>query len=146
MMIPSLYLVLALIFVIFGGLLVPVWLFMRQVAMRGDIADAIHKVELMNRDYTAILAESTALNTKIADVSGQLAAAEVRAISTDETIRSLANKMNSRERVERQRQKQDERKEETTSDDLIHQHGLPLFEPETAEPSQPLKRKFGARS
>lgn len=125
--------------------IVPVLLYIRQVAMKGDITDATHKVELMNKDYSRILEENATLTRGIADVNGKLSAADIRAISTEETIRALANKWNSRERVERKRQREEpaEKEVEPTLEEMDPQMELPFAEQVPAATSQQLKRQFG---
>lgn len=139
-------LVLCAIFLFICAFIVPILLYLRQVAMKADITDAIHKVELMNRDYSGILTENATLKQSIADVTGKLQAAEIRAISTEETIRALANKMNSRERVERKRHKEEaEEKEvvEPSLEEMYPQLELPFAGQSQTAQSQPLKRQFG---
>lgn len=139
-------LVLCAIFLFICAFIVPILLYLRQVAMKADITDAIHKVELMNRDYSQILTDNTALNQKVADVIGKLDASNIRAISTEETIRALANKMNSRERVERKRQEKEETEEKEVQpalEDVYPQMELPLYNEQQVAPSSPLKRQFG---
>lgn len=140
------FLIVLISFLVFiCAFIVPVLLYIRQVSMKGDITDAIHKVELMNKDYSRILTENATLTQGIADVTGKLSAADIRAISTEETIRALANKMNSRERVERKRQKEEPEEKEVeqpTLEEMYPQLELPFAE-QPAAPSQPLKRQFG---
>ena len=141
------YLLVFVAFIVFVcAFIVPVLLYIRQVAMKGDITDATHKVELMNKDYARILEENATLTRAIADVNGKLSAAEIRAISTEETIRALANKWNSRERVERKRQKEEPAEKEVLEpslEEMYPQMELPFAEQSQAVQSPQLKRQFG---
>lgn len=132
---------------------VPTWLFLRQETMRHDIADAIHKVELMHADYKGFLDNSTTLRKEIADARAEVEAAKVRDISTQESIRSLMNKFTSRERVaNRERNKADREEVQQTEvaegapseADLLRFGAIPL-QGSPAVPLQPEKpkRKFG---
>jgi hypothetical protein len=145
MHIPTYLLVLLPILSIFLMVMLPVWLFLRMESMRGDITNAVHQVNLMAKDYNTMLAECSSLQIKIADVSGQLQGATIRAISTEETIRSLGNKINSRDRVEKRREAEEAKKgEENLDPNGWQQQALPLFDTQPVVPSpvQP-KRKFG---
>lgn len=145
MHIPPYLLVLLPILSIFLMIMLPVWLFLRMEAMRGDITNAVHQVNLMSKDYNTMLAEAATLKTTIADVSGKLQGAEIRAISTEETIRSLGNKINSRDRVEKRREAIEAKKGEEVIDETgWQQQALPLFDTQPAMQSPVLpKRQFG---
>lgn len=146
MVINPVFLVFVAILFILLAFAIPSWLFLRQEAMRADIATAMHEVKLMTNDYTTMLAESATLNNKINEVSGQLKAAEIRSISTEETLRSLGNKINSRERVEKKREMELAREEDDNEIPGTEQLTIPFDNQQPAVQSQPPKlRRFGER-
>jgi hypothetical protein len=94
------------------------------------------------------------LNTqqnRLTKISADIEIASARDISTQETIRSLSNKMNSRVREERKKQvetvdldEQTERSNEVQEEIDFSKIGFPVLDQsQQAAPSQPLKRKFG---
>ena len=132
---------------------VPTWLFLRQESMRHDIADSIHKVELMHADYQRFLEIANSLRKEVADTLLLVEAGKVRDLSTQETIRSLMNKFTSRERVASRERNKAEREEVNQQTDVFEQPpteerllrlGAVPMGPQTVplQPEKP-KRKFG---
>lgn len=145
MYIPAYLIVLLSILSLFPVLAVGTWLFLRQEAMRNDVATAVHKVELMHKDYTLIINDSAQIKSSFADVTGKLQAADLRAEAFAASLRTVQNKAAVMERIERKARKEADREEEAPeTDEILQKHGLPLFqqEPAAAMPP-PLKRQFG---
>lgn len=149
------------LFGIFCCIIVPTWLFIRQHGMKGDIAELITKMQTAMTDYARFCTEAADIYKKITMVDAEMAAAKTRDASTQETIRNLGNKFNSRLRTERQHITYPE-----TETQPIQQEGgmekngdlnfeqlalqfpgsvIPLTkqQPAVDEPPQPRERRFG---
>lgn len=149
MHIPLYLVVLLAILALFPCFAIGMVLLMKIQEIKGDSIIMKDKLDRMNTEVVELKAFGLELNNKFADVSGKVQAAEIRAISTTETIQMLANKWNSREREIAKKERQ-ERKEEPEEQlppviDLSQQYppnALPLQLPEVSQP-QTRKRRFG---
>lgn len=107
-MTTSAYLLFGLLSII-PALIVLVVCFLRIEAIKGDVAEACHKVTLITKDHDHILSEYASLNTKIIDAATESHATTTRMISLEETIVALGNKWNSRERAEKTAERRKEK-------------------------------------
>lgn len=145
------FIILIAVLAIFVVMVVPAWLYLRLVTVITDISIVNANVARQKQDIDNFLTMLNNQQNRLTKISADLEIASARDISTQETIRSLSNKMNSRVR--------EERKKQVESDDLDEQQkggsyvqeeidfskiGIPMLDQsQQAEPSQPLKRKFG---
>lgn len=145
------FIVLIAVLAIFVVMVVPAWLYLRLVTVITDISIVNADVARQKQDIDNFLTMLNNQQNRLTKISADLEIASARDISTQETIRSLSNKMNSRVR--------EERKKQVESDDLDEQQkgvnyvqeeidfskiGIPILDQsQQAAPSQPLKRKFG---
>lgn len=89
------------LFAIFLCIVIPALLYLRQMSMKSDIAILMDKIIVVSREYTKIAEQYEKIYGKVADVEAEQHAAKTRDLSTQETIRALSNKINSRVRAER---------------------------------------------
>lgn len=143
MVISPIMLVFLAVLAIILILAAPVWLMLRIMSIKSDLANVMHVVKLMETEAVGLKSDAVNMNNKVADALGQLEAAKVRDLSTQETIRNMINKMNSRERAARKQEAEVVREEEPETDPILLQHGLPLFDQQPAEEPPPRKRQFG---
>ena len=145
------FIILIAVLAIFVVMVVPAWLYLRLVTVITDISIVNANVARQKQDIDNFLTMLNNQQNRLTKISADLEVASARDISTQETIRSLSNKMNSRVR--------EERKKQVDSDDLDEQQkggnyvqeeidfskiGIPMLDQsQQAAPSQPLKRKFG---
>lgn len=144
--------VFAVIFGIFCCVIVPAALYIRQNGMKGDLSQLFDRIETNMREYATFCEKASDIYKKVAVVDAELHAAKTRDASTQETIRNLGNKMNSRSRaavkaVEAPPSGKEESEEEPTMEQLSMQFPgsvIPLNQPSQAPTSpEPRTRKFG---
>lgn len=82
-----------------GVVLLVSWL--RIEAIRGDNADAKHKVDLVVKDYNTFLSEYAHLCEKITNAETACHGVQLKLVNVEESITALSNKWNSRERAEK---------------------------------------------
>jgi len=147
MLINPLLVVFAAVLLIFVIMVVPSWLYLRQVAMMSGVNETKDKIARLERDVVDYLSNVTAIQNRLNEVNAAYEMAKARDISTQETLRSLGNKFNSRARVERKNEAAATIEQEVPEEPVdLSKIGLPLFQsPEQAAQSLQPKRKFGER-
>ena len=145
--------ILSFVVAIAGG----AWIFLRQEAMRVDTKVAVRSMEMIRTEMLAAQEAVLLQNNKLTDAIGRLCAAESRASSFEESIRTINNKLSSRERAERKVERETQRTPpEERGDEIPGAEQQDIFEfpgfagaapPGTyqipAANPQPPKRKFG---
>lgn len=109
--------ILLVVFVVFVALVIPTLLFLRQHAMKADIVIINDRLQQIQREYVSFCETSQAITRKVSDVDAELHAAKTRDASTQETIRNLGNKLNSRERAAKKNEVQPPVGEEVNTDE-----------------------------
>jgi hypothetical protein len=145
------FIVLIAVLAIFVVMVVPAWLYLRLVTVITDISIVNANVARQKQDIDNFLTMLNTQQNRLTKISADIEIASARDISTQETIRSLSNKMNSRVREERKKQvetvdldEQTERSNEVQEEIDFSKIGFPVLDQsQQAAPSQPLKRKFG---
>lgn len=149
--ISPVFMVLIAVLAIFVVMVVPAWLYLRLVTVITDISIVNANVARQKQDVDNFLTMLNTQQNRLTQISADLEVASARDISTQETIRSLSNKMNSRVREERKKQSDTDNLDEQTERGKFVQEeidfskiGIPMFDQsQQAAPSQPSKRKFG---
>jgi len=145
MLISPVLLICLAVLLIFVIMVVPTVLYMRQQAVRGDVDLCLHKIARMEVDVVETLKTISDINQSITNINSQFEVAKARDLATQESLRSLGNKWNSRARVEEKRAAKPEKEEENEEVDLS-KIGIPLFPQQPQqEKTQPAKRAFGSR-
>lgn len=145
------FIILIAVLAIFVVMVVPAWLYLRLVTVITDISIVNANVARQKQDIDNFLTMLNNQQNRLTKISADLEIASARDISTQETIRSLSNKMNSRVREERKKQvESDDLDEQQKGGNYVQEEidfskiGIPLLDQsQQAAPSQPLKRKFG---
>lgn len=117
MVISQFAVVLLSILLVFAALIIPTLLFLRQHAMKADMVIINDRLQSIQREYVAFCETAQTINRKVSDVDAELHAAKTRDASTQETIRNLGNKLNSRERAARKQEKLEPVEQEVNSDE-----------------------------
>lgn len=149
--ISPVYVVLLAVLAIFVVMVVPSWLYLRLVSVITDIAVIRADVNRFKIDVDNIVSALNKEGQRLTKIASDLEVASARDISTQETIRSLSNKINSRAREEKKKQPEsDDLDEQPKGGNNVQEEidfskiGIPMFnQSQQAEASQPLKRKFG---
>jgi hypothetical protein len=134
-------------------MVVPAWLYLRLVTVITDIAIVRADVNRQKQDADNIITTLNNVHHRLTKISADVEVASARDISTQETIRSLSNKLNSRTREEKKKQlgsddldEQQERSDYVQEEIDFSKIGIPMLDQsQQAAPSQPLKRKFGVQ-
>ena len=145
------FIILIAVLAIFVVMVVPAWLYLRLVTVITDISIVNANVARQKQDIDNFLTMLNNQQNRLTKISADLEVASARDISTQETIRSLSNKMNSRVREERKKQVEfDDLDEQQKGGNYVQEEidfskiGIPMLDQsQQAAPSQPLKRKFG---
>ena len=145
------FIILIAVLAIFVVMVVPAWLYLRLVTVITDISIVNANVARQKQDIDNFLTMLNNQQNRLTRISADLEVASARDISTQETIRSLSNKMNSRVREERKKQVEfDDLDEQQKGGNYVQEEidfskiGIPMLDQsQQAAPSQPLKRKFG---
>jgi len=147
MLIPLYLIVLLSILALFPCFAIGMVLLMKIQAIKGESMLVTDKVRRLDEEIVALKALILGNDNKVADVLGRLQAADVRAISTEETIRALANKWNSREREIAKRDKvfagKGERDEDENLPPVLDLSSQIPFPAPNQVPPLPRKRRFG---
>lgn len=152
MNLTSILIVFAVIFGIFTCVILPAALYIRQNGMKGDLSQLFDRIETNMREYATFCEKASDIYKKVAVVEAELHAAKTRDASTQETIRNLGNKMNSRSRAavkdkEPPETGKGEEEEKPNIEQLSMQFPgsvIPLQQPQQAPVSpEPRTRKFG---
>lgn len=151
MQISPVLMVLIAVLAIFVVMVVPAWLYLRLLSVITDIAILKNEVNRLKLDNDNLLSVLNTMQHRLTKISADLEVATARDISTQETIRSLSNKINSRTREEKKKQQvSDDLDEQAERSDYVQEEidfskiGIPMFnQSQKAEQSQPPKRKFG---
>lgn len=145
------FIILIAVLAIFVVMVVPAWLYLRLVTVITDISIVNASIARQKQDIDNFLTMLNNQQNRLTKISADLEIASARDISTQETIRSLSNKMNSRVREERKKQVESDDLDELQKGGSYVQEeidfskiGIPMLDQsQQAAPSQPLKRKFG---
>lgn len=145
------FIILIAVLAIFVVMVVPAWLYLRLVTVITDISIVNANVARQKQDIDNFLTMLNNQQNRLTKISADLEIASARDISTQETIRSLSNKMNSRVREERKKQvESDDLDEQLKGGNYVQEEidfskiGIPMLDQsQQAAPSQPSKRKFG---
>lgn len=151
MSMAQLLLVLCVILGVLVVLVIPTLLFLRQHAMKGDVSVLFDKVDTAMREYVKFCEGAASIIQKVSVVEAELHAAKTRDASTQETIRNLGNKLNSRARAERKAEPVAPDGEEETEGPTIEQLSmqfpgqvLPMNQPKPEQGSPAVReRRFG---
>jgi hypothetical protein len=145
MLISPVLLILLAVLLIFVIMVVPTALYIKQQAVRGDVDLCLHKIARVELEMVETLTSISQINQLTTDIKSQQEVAKARDLATQESLRSLGNKWNSRARVEEKRAAKPEKEEEDEEVDLS-KIGIPLFPQQPQqEKTQPAKRAFGSR-
>jgi len=145
MLISPVLLILLAVVLIFVIMVVPTALYIKQQAVRGDVDLCLHKIARVELEMVETLTSISQINQLTTDIKSQQEVAKARDLATQESLRSLGNKWNSRARVEEKRAAKPEKEEEDEEVDLS-KIGIPLFPQQPQqEKTLPAKRAFGSR-
>jgi chromosome segregation ATPase len=100
--------------------------------------------ERSKNDSISLLGEFDKIQRKLADLDADLHGQRLKCVNLEESISSVSNKMNSRERIERKNQRREEEEEKQTAEiPGTEQQVIPLFPPSNAGATYKQQRKFG---
>lgn len=103
--------VLLLISIVPAGIALTVSL-LRIETIRGDARAVVRDLQDMRMEYARIIAQFTQYTDQLSTLSSGVHAAGLRMTGLDESLTSLSNKWNSRERADRQATKRQQREED----------------------------------
>jgi len=117
MTIQPLFVAFAVLIMIFLCVIVPVILYMRQVAMLHDIQAIQDKLDSIKADYKTFLRAEAELTKEVVARKADINTLELSINGVSESLRSLSNKISSRLRTERKNAKVEEVSEIESEDD-----------------------------
>ena len=121
-----------------------------NVTMKHEVDTAKADVQVLRATVTDLAAQQQKDFKKVADLDADIHNTRCKTLNLEESLQSLSNKLNSRERVERRNLQRKEEEEKEAVDDVLknpipgtEQQILPLFGSHPSNVKQLPVRKFG---
>lgn len=121
-----------------------------NVTMKHEVDTAKADVQALRATVTDLAAQQQKDFKKVADLDADIHNTRCKTLNLEESLQSLSNKLNSRERVERRNLQRKEEEEKEAVDDVLknpipgtEQQILPLFGSHPSNVKQLPVRKFG---